>query len=385
MTRRTIWKVSARTALLVALLLVLAAVVAYGVAWRPTPIPTVRVHEGQVEETLHGLGTVQTRVPVTVSTRTTGTVVQLYADQGDIVRRGQRLALLDARELVARETTARRAVDIAHANVNAAEAALAQARASTALARSNYQRDLEVFGKHYISPAAMDATTAALRVAESAEQNAVAALAGRRAEVSGAEAELEYAGVLVSYARIDAPFDGVIWRRDAEIGDTLVPGNPIFRILSPSTIWSATRIDDTVAGRLAVGQRATVRLRSGEEIQGAVVRLEHESDVATRESIVDVSLPAHPRDFRIGEETDVVIHVGTSRGLLVPASAVVQRNGGPGVFVIENGRARFRRVTVGASAAGTVLVATGLEDREVVAAGPAALRDGQRVVARPGN
>lgn len=385
MTQLKPWKLSVRKLLLIAVLVAAVAMSAYLLVLRRTPVTTVRVHDGDIEETVHGPGTVQARVPVTISTRMVGNIVQLYADQGDVVRRGQLLALLDARDLAAREAAAQHALDNAQANVTAAEAALALARANTALAESNYQRDLEVFNKHYISPAAMDATTAALRVGEAAEKNAAALLAGRRTEVHSAEADLKYAGVLLSYSRIEAPFDGVIWRRDAEIGDTVQPGTSIFQIVAPSTIWSATRIDETVVGRVAVGQSATIRLRSGEQLQGKVIRVEHESDTVTRESTVDVSLPKIPHHFKIGEETDVAIQVGQARGLVVPASAVVQQGGSEGVFVVQNGRAHFRVVMFGPSADGTVLVAAGLEKGDLIVVRPGKVRSGQRVIASQGN
>ena len=130
-------------------------------------MPVIAVKKVEIQGKVHGPGTVQSKVPVTVSAKITGILEKLYADQGDRVKKGQLLAELDAMELRAREMAAQAAKNRAQRDLARAQADMVKAQANLGLAQSNYQRDLEVFKPGYISKAAFDTTKAQLRVAES--------------------------------------------------------------------------------------------------------------------------------------------------------------------------------------------------------------------------
>ena len=82
---------------------------AYRLIWHRPPVPVMAVKKVEVQGKVHGPGTVQARVPVTVSAKITGILEKLYADQGELVQKGQLLAKLDAIELRAREMAAQSA------------------------------------------------------------------------------------------------------------------------------------------------------------------------------------------------------------------------------------------------------------------------------------
>ncbi len=333
------WSILRRYALMFAALVVLIAGAVF-LLLRPASVSITPAREGTVRQIVQGPGNIASRIPVTVASRITGVVTALRADQGDTVKHGQLLATLDARDLVAN---------------------LAAARANLALARSNYRRDLEVFRHGYIAASAMDATRTALRAAESAESAAAVAL---------------------SYTQIHAPMDGQIIERDAEIGDTLVPGSPIFRMVDLHTLWSATLVDETVVGHIKVGDPAQVRLRSGTEVPGHVVRIGLQADPVTRELEVDVAPDTPFPRFANGEETEVTIETGSGKGLVVPVSALVRNGGAEGVLVARDGRAQFRAVRTGIANASKVVVLEGLRAGDPVLIQPRGIRPGERVRAR---
>lgn len=381
MGRKWSWKAASAIAAAISV----AAVAFYWLLFHSVAVATVPVREGTVVELVHGPGTVQARVSVMVSTRITATVAALDADQGDTVKRGQLLATLEDRDLVARTAAARQAAAASRNNVAAAEAALEKARADLALARSNYKRNRGLVEQKFISPAAMDEVTAALDAAESVRKSALASLAASRANERNAAHELQFAEAQLSYARIAAPMDGVITERDAEVGDTVVPGSPIFQMVDPRTLWVATRIDETVAGRIALGQSAAIRLRTGAQMAGKVARIAHESDTATREIEVDVAFRKPPARFAIGQEAEVAIAVGTARGHLVPASSLLHWQGRQGVLAVRGGRARFQPVKTEAASGGEVLVDKGLAIGTAVVLKPQGVRPGERVRAAQGS
>ena len=140
---------------------------AYRLFWYRPPVPVVTVAKVEVRGMVHGPGTVQSKVPVTVSAKITGILEKLFADQGDHVQKGRLLAKLDAAELRAREMVAQAARSRAQRDLARAQADMIKSQADLNLAQSNYQRDLEVFKPGYISKAAFDTTKAQLKVAES--------------------------------------------------------------------------------------------------------------------------------------------------------------------------------------------------------------------------
>jgi HlyD family secretion protein len=263
--------------------------------------------------------------------------------------------------------------------VAAAEGLLEKARSDLVLARNNYQRQAGLLARGFVSEATMDSYRNALRSAESGEQGAVASLAARKSDVSNAAQELRYAEAQRSYAEIAAPMDGIVIERDAEIGDKVVPGSPIFRMVDPQTLWVATRIDESVVGRAAVGQPARIRLRTGGDVDGRVVRIVHQSDAATRELEVDVAFASPPRRFAIDQEAEVTIVAARVAGLVVPASSLVRQDGKTGVMVVREGRARFQPVKPGVSQGPAVIVTEGLRAGERIVAQPQGVRPGERV------
>jgi len=368
-----------RVALLALAALAAAAFGVYRAFLHATPLQTVAAVEGAVPVRVTGPGTVQARVPVTLSARVTATVTALHADQGDAVRRGQVLALLDDRDLVARRGSVAGQQETLARNAKAAQANLAKAQADLELARSRHRRDAELFGKGYLSQASLDASVAALRSAEAGLDNAAATLAAREAEGGTLAQEARFADTVISFARIVAPMDGVIVQRLAETGNTVVPGSPIFRMVDPAGLWVATRVDESVVARVRPGLPASIRLRTGETLSGTVARIARQSDAATRELEVNVAFDAPPERFAIDQEAEVTISAGEEKGVVVPVAVLVQVQGKQGVLVVRDGRAQFQDVETGAADAAKVIVRKGLAGGEAVVAAPQGVKPGTRV------
>lgn len=357
----------------------LLALLAWRVFLYAPPVAVAQAVAGEVEREVRGPGVVSARIQVTVSTRVTGILKVLHADQGDRVKTGQLLAVLDDADAAARVAGAEAAAAAARRNIAAAEAALAKARADSELAQSNFRREEEVFGAGFISQAAMDTAGAALKSARSAEASAVASLEARQAEAGAVAQDAVYARALRDFTHITAPMDGLIVTREAEAGNTVSPGSPIFRLVDTRTLWVAARIDESVVGLVEIGQPATIRLRGGQELAGVVARIDRQSDAATRELEVAVAFRAPPARFAMDQEAEVVIQAGKERGPVIPVSALFQQGRAFGVLVVKEGRAEFRPLRTGASDEERVAVREGIGPGEWVICKPAGIRPGSRV------
>jgi len=294
---------------------------------RAVDIPVAVVAQGSVAARVVGPGTVQARVPVTVSARISSTVLQVHADVGDAVRAGQPLATLDDRDLSARRGVVTGQQEALQRNTEGARAALVKAQADLDLARSRQRRDAELLAQGYVSAAVLDASNAALGSAAAGVDIARATLAAREADA---------------------------------------------RTLSQEA--------QAVVGRVLPGQAASIRLRSGEVLSGKVARIARQSDAATRELEVNVAFDAVPERFAIDQEAEVRIDVGEDRGLLVPLAALTRdKTGRQGVLVIADGRTRFQPVETGGADDKQVLIRQGLAAGDRVAAKAAGLTANVRV------
>lgn len=361
----------------------LVAALAGGAWWRfgrAVPVTVAMVAEGAVVVRVVGPGSVQARVPITLASRLTATVTAVNADVGERVTAGSVLATLDDRDLRARrDTVAGQRVTQAR-NIEAAQAALRKAQADLVLARSRARRDAELQAQGFVSAAGLDGSRAALDAAVAGEQSTAATLAARQAEWAASAHDLAAAEVSASHALLRAPVDALVVQRLVEPGSTVVPGTPLLKLVDPASVWVAMRVDEAQLAALQPGQPAQIRLRSGSEHAGRVARIARQSDLATREIEVHVAFDTVPGRFAIDQEAEVTVTAGEDRGLRVPVTALLRdRDGRPGVLVLEAGRARFAVVTPGASDGDQLLIVDGLAAGAQVVARPAGVRDGMRV------
>lgn len=373
-----------RSAVVAVVALAVAGAAAF-VAWRfvrPVPVPIAQVQWGRIPAQVVGPGTVQARVPVTISARVTAGVTAIAVDVGDTVRVGQLLVTLDDRELAARRAAVGGQQASLARQVEAARAGVAKARAEAELARLKLQRDADLRRQGFVAEAAVDASNAAARAASAALDAADATLAARQADQATLAQEARGADAQLGYARLAAPMDAVVTQRLVEPGSTVAPGTPILRLVDPATLWVAVRVDESVVARVQPGQAATIRLRSGQVLPGKVVRIAYQSDAATRELDVHVAFDAPPARFAIDQEAEVRIDVGHDDGLLVPSAALVRDGSGRlGVLRVVDGRARFAPVASRGGRDGVALVHQGLAAGEQVVARGDGVRAGMRVQA----
>lgn len=365
---------------LVGLLLMIAAGAGYWRFGRAVEVPVAVALQGSIPASVVGPGSMQARVPVTLSARVSATVAQVHVDVGDEVKQGQLLVTLDDRDLSARRGVVSGQQESMQRNIEGARAALAKAQADLELARSKQRRDVELLARGFVSQAVADTSNAVLDGAVAGVESARSTLAARGADTRALAQEARYADTVLSYTRIVAPMDGIVVQRLGEAGNTVVPGTPLLKIVDPGTLWIATRVDESVVSRIEPGQAASIRLRSGEVLPGKVARIARQSDAATRELDVHVAFDSVPERFAIDQEAEVSIAVGEDAGIIVPLTALTRdRTGHQGVLVIEAGRTRFQPVETAGADARQVLVRKGLSGGESVVAAAAGVVANQRV------
>jgi RND family efflux transporter MFP subunit len=353
----------------VGVLLAIVGGVVYWIRFAPVSVTRHRVERGEIVAEVMGTGTLEARVKTTVSPKISGRIAEVAVDQGDRVTAGQTLVRLDDEEL-------RQQVAIAEASRETEEATVARLttdRERTAAvfdqARTNYRRVEDLFARNVSSREELERAAEALAVAQADASRAEAAIVEGRKRLLTAEKTLEYHRARLADTVIQAPFDGLVVRRQRDPGDVILPGGSALTLISTDELWISAWVDETEMDRLRQDQKARVVFRSdpGRSYPGRVVRMGKEADRETREFIVDVRVLELPENWAVGQRAEV--HIEAARepyATRLPARFVVRRDDGAGVFVDRDGQAVWQPLKVGLSGPEWVQVIEGPQPGETV-------------------
>lgn len=371
--------------LLLSVVLALAAL-GYWRAQREIAVQTIGP-ETNVEVRLFGIGTVEAQVLSKVGFQISGKIVAVEADQGDMVKKGALLAKLDDAAQRAKLLKSEVALRQATANLAKVEAQVDRARATYQQKKAVNLRRQTLVARGSVSQEAADDAQTAEEVAGSDLRIVEADSAIARVQQEDAAAQHRIDRVLLEQHELRAPFDARVIARHKEVGSVANAGEAVFTLIEPNSIWVRAYVDEALAGGLAPGQTAFVRLRSEptQVYEAEIVRIDQENDRVTEERRIYVRCrvcsPLHQIRF-LGEQAEVeVVKKIVDHGLFVPLKFVEKFDGRTGVvWTLENGRLKQRSVEIGERLLdGRVQIAGGVPDNvRVVADARSDLREGRR-------
>lgn len=352
---RRAWLAVMSTALALAAVLLLALRDPSGDEAAPPP-PTLAVRAVAPEprtwpSTLPAVGSIAAWQEVVVGAEIGGQrLSRLLVDVGDTVRRGQLLAELGPGPL--------------QAQLDASRAALREAQVMADDAARSAARALELRDSGLMSRQSID--------------QAVAARDAARARLAAARAQVEADAMRLGYARILAPDDGVVSARAAVEGALVQEGAELLRLQRQGRLEWRAEVPAADLARVAPGQVARIASGTG-HLEGRVRQVAPQVDPQTRTGLVYVDLPAGD-GVRAGQFARGELLLGTREVLTLPESALLLRDGGSHVFLVEGDTVRQRKVEPGARRGDRVEIRAGLAPGErVVESGVAFLADGVAV------
>lgn len=312
----------------------------------PASMAPVSVQLATVEA--HGLtaieevvGTVRAMLRAAVEAKLAGRIEALLVVPGQSVKQGDTLASLDAREV--------------------------KARLDSALAiRDQAARDLE-----RISRLVKDGAATASELDAVQARQRVAAAAVTEAET------------MLGHARVVAPFDGVITRKLADVGDLATPGRPLVEIEDPTRLRFEADVPEALLDQLRLGAKLPVRISSlKHSVEGTVSEIAPVAEAVSRTYLVKLDLPV-VAGLRAGQFGRVSVPTGEAAVPHVPMAAVVQRGQLEYVYVADGGKAQLRLIRTGKRFDDEVEVVSGLGIGEkIVATGLGKVQDGQPLEVR---
>lgn len=331
----------------------------------------IEVQEKSVPDVLEAVGTVRAAQTSTLASQMMGSLIETRAREGDRVQRGQVLAVID-------DSQPRAALDRATAAGAAARQQLAATESELNLADSTLKRFQALYERKSVSPQEFEEV-------KTRQQAALAHRDMARADQEQANAAVSEARTTLDYARIRAPFEGVITEKKADTGTLASPGMPIFTLEDVRRYRLEASINESDLAYVRIGEPAGVLIDAlgSEAVKGKVVQIVPAADPASRSFLIKVELPADSR-LRSGLFGRVQFTRGERRSILVPQTSVVERGQMQGVFLVDQNQiAALHYVTLGRPSQDQVEVLAGLQqgDRLVVKPGTLEL-DGKRIEAQ---
>lgn len=268
------------------------------------PVVTVKPHP--VDLTFPAESLVEALQQATVGSQVPGRILEVKADAGQRVKKGELLMRIDTRE----------AGEVARA-----------AQAQYANAKLNYERNKSLLAQKFISQAAVDKA---------------------KSDLDAAAANQAAAGVNQSYGNIVSPLDGLVARRHAEQGDMATPGLPLFTIYEPGGLRVTASVPQYRLKEMRNVKTARVEFPElGKWVEATAVNLLPTADATTHVSQVRVNLPPVPEAMP-GMFARVHFVVGQAEKLTVPAAAVLRRGEVAAVYVQSaDNRLSLRQLRLG--------------------------------------
>jgi RND family efflux transporter MFP subunit len=318
------------------------AAVAAGVAWWqwPASVEIAPVTRGPAVEAVYATGTVEPTVMVPLAPRSAGRLAAVQVDEGAHVRRGQVLARIESTDL---------------------DQTVQEMAAREQLARVQHERTSDLVAQKFVSSAELDRTRTELRAAQAA--------------VGRAQAQRDYNQLL-------APADGIVLRRDGELGQFIAAGQPVLTLACCAPLRVSAEVDEEDIPRVIVGQKVTLRTDAlpGRLFDGEVADITPKGDPVSRSYRVRIRLADAPAvdagPLRTGMTMDANLIVSRRENALLVLSRALKGNA---VWVLEDGRLKQREVHKGVSGSERTEIVSGLAEGDTVVLSPAeSLREGQR-------
>ena len=317
-----------------------------GPAAQAVPVETAAVETARLPQSITTVGSLRSDESVTLRPEVAGRIAAIQFTEGQRVAKGATLVRLDSA-------------------INQAE--LQQARANLTLAKSKFDRAVDLAKSNFISGQAKDEAENNLRVAE-------AALALVEARLAKTE--------------IKAPFSGIIGLRSVSVGDYVKEGADLVNLEAIDPLKVDFRVPEVYLRQVQAGQSLEIALDAypNRSFDGRVLAVNPLVDAAGRSVVIRAQVKNQDASLRPGMFARVrLITKDVSEALVVPEQALVPQGNEQFVFKVVDNRAVRTKVDVGQRRDGKAEILNGVAAGDIiVTAGQLRLRDGAPVASRNG-
>jgi multidrug efflux pump subunit AcrA (membrane-fusion protein) len=352
------------------------------------------------------VGALSANLKVKVATEIGGSIEKLFFERGDRVKEGQRLAEVGTSSILIEVLQAEAALEMARSRlkktergsrpeeIRIAKARVEEAKAALMEAGRNFERIEDLYRDKAVSDSDYDGAKRAVDTAranlESAKQQLELAKKGPRVEereearaaLKQAEAALALAKDRLGKSRLKAPSDGIIAFRQVEEGEVVGPGTVITQVVDNRKMKIKLSLAEKDLPLLDRDARFpfTIDAYPGEGFACRLNFVSPTADPATRSFPIELLVDTPDSRMADGMTVRVEFPIASQeKSIKIPSAWLSEENGQIGLFVVEDGKALFRGVTLGSYYEGRVEILSGLNDDELLITNPAGLKSGDTV------
>jgi len=343
-------------------------------------LPTMVVTPTISQEFYKADGSVMANNNAKVSTKIMARIVDIKVKEGDRVRKGQLLAVLDASEIdqnikeayagLMELSDARREV---LSGLQAAEQAYL-------FARKTYQRFKQLYKAEAVPRQKLEEIETQMVGAKAKVEALKAKLKQLDAKEEQIKAKLQYAKIMKGYAYVYAPFDGIVIKKMADIGDMAAPGMPLFVIGDKNLIFFS-QLDESLFNRVALGDVYRVKIDTLDtEFYGKVIEKSRSIDPMTRSFSIKLAIP-NDGSISSGMSGKIFIPLEEKERIFIPKTAVLKWGQLTAVYRVDkDGVLHLTFIKTGEEKDGLIEVNSGLKPGDVIiASNPEKACDGCRI------
>jgi len=317
-------------------------------------VSVVSAQTANIPDLVEAVGTLRAARTSQLAAQMMGNIVEIRAREGDHVKRGQVLAVID-------DAQPRAALDRATAADLAAQQEILASETDLTLAEVTFKRYQTLYDRKSVSPQEFDEIKARYQAAQARREMA-------RAGQAQAKAASQQARTALGYTHIVAPFDGLVTEKQADVGTLASPGTPIFTVEDLRRYRLEATVNETDLRYVRQEQQVSVSIDALGDRE--VVEIVPAADPASHSFLVKVELPSDPA-LRSGLFGRAQFTRGERTALLIPRTAVVERGQLQGIYVLDQNRiVGLRYITLGNPLAQQVEVLTGLQAGEMLIVDP---------------
>lgn len=332
------------------------------------PVEITKAQVADLSHTINTSGEIMAGAEVAVAPRVSGRVTAVHVKVGDQISQGQVLFELDA-------TEARNAKNLSTAGVGVAGAGLNKAKQAVTDAQLNYDRIKALYEAQAVSKTQFEQ-------AESALGNA--RIGVQLAEEQLVQAEATNQNALENYNNftVTSPLTGLVASVGIENGELASPQATAVTVVQLETVKIKVQLSENVVVSIKPGVEVPVIINSlNKTVTGTILSIAPKADPTTRAFPVEIQLKNEQGDIKAGMVANFSLDTGISKGAVVlPATALLERDGQYSVYVVENGKAKEIAVKKGISSGQLVEIKEGVQEgQDIIVSGNHLVTDGQKV------
>lgn len=332
---------------------------------------TLTVEETVKPDFYQAIGTVRSRNEIDIVPRIIARILEVRVRSGDAVRRGDILAVLDAKDLSAAVLQGQDQLRAVTASVSAADEQVKAAEAALDLATKEMERARSLFEKNVVAKRDFDQATAAFRQAEAGLQQAIQQRTAASAQAAAAGQGIRQAEVGLGYATVVSPIDAIVAERLADPGDLGNPAGVMLRLFDPETLLLEVPVRESLVREVTIGSPVAYSVPSlGKTFEGTVREIVPSVDPRSRTFLVKICIDK-AEGLMPGMFGTIRVPLKSERKvILVPESAIIKVGQLESVVEIADGKPLRRQIRSVAAGDGTREVLSGLKPGQKI------LRDG---------